>query len=148
MGERVVKQWLAAVAVIGALHAPAALGGEREVLAELLDRFLAAADQRAMHETFWAEDLVYTSSSGQRFGKAEILAGFDPPADDADSPPAAVRYAAESVQIQLLEGAAVITFRLTADQGGERIGEYFNTGVFRLQQDGWKAVTWQATRIP
>lgn len=143
-----MKKWLVAVAMIGVFHAPGAFGGEREALAELLNRFLAAADQRAMHERFWAEDLVYTSSAGQRFGKAEILAGFDQPADDADSPPAAVRYAAESVQIRLLDGAAVITFRLTADQDGQRIGAYFNTGVFRRQQDGWKAVAWQATRIP
>ncbi|MEN8820162.1 MAG: nuclear transport factor 2 family protein [Abyssibacter sp.] len=142
-----MKKWLVAAVVIGVFHAPGALGGEREALAELLNRFLAAADQRAMHEQFWAEDLVYTSSSGQRFGKAEILAGFDPPADAANAP-AAVRYAAESVQIRLLDGAAVITFRLTADQDGQRIGAYFNTGVFRRQQDGWKAVAWQATRIP
>ena len=47
-----------------------------EVLTNLLHDFLANSDKEAAHQSFWAEDLVYSSSAGLRFGKADILAGF------------------------------------------------------------------------
>jgi len=47
-------------------------------LHSLLDNFLAGAtiNDAAVHERFWADDLVYTSSAGARFGKAEIMSGL------------------------------------------------------------------------
>ncbi|HWW74504.1 MAG TPA: hypothetical protein VNZ44_03860, partial [Pyrinomonadaceae bacterium] len=43
-------------------------------LTRLLNEFLAGAGRNdaAAHERFWAEDLVYTGSSGRRVGKADI----------------------------------------------------------------------------
>ena len=47
---------------------------------------------------------------------------------------------------------AHVAFRLVAvsasdgDEPGEQ--HYFNTGTFRRLGDGWRAVAWQATRIP
>ena len=46
-------------------------------LTAMLEHFLANADSRDVHEDFWADDLVYSSSSGLRFGKADIMQGFD-----------------------------------------------------------------------
>ena len=44
-------------------------------LTKLLNDFLAGASRNdpAMHERFWAEDLIYTRSAGRRVGKADIL---------------------------------------------------------------------------
>ena len=117
---------------------------DRTELETLLRDFLAGASERAVHETFWAEDLIYTSSAGERFGKAEILAGFDD-ADDSNDPSS---YGAEDVTVRLIDDLAVVTFRLTADRNGERAGEFYNTGVFRHEAGAWQAFTWQATRIP
>ncbi|MDT8321430.1 MAG: hypothetical protein RQ826_12975, partial [Xanthomonadales bacterium] len=44
----------------------------------------ASVNDVEMHARFWAEDLVYTSSAGERRGKSEIMAslraaaGYDP----------------------------------------------------------------------
>jgi len=115
---------------------------------ELLDAFLAGASTNdiEMHDRFWAEDLVYTSSTGERRGKAETMAGLRAaaPADAEDLP----TYRGEDVNIRLFDDLAVVTFRLIAEMPDETIGEYFNTGVFARRDGQWRAFTWQATRIP
>lgn len=116
-------------------------------LSALLDEFLigASINDRATHEAFWADDLIYTSSSGQRFGKDSILSGLDAAVAEEGPPP---RYSASEVRVQDFGELAVVTFRLLAHQNEELIDVYFNTGVFRHADDGWRAVTWHATRIP
>ncbi|MEN1729587.1 MAG: nuclear transport factor 2 family protein [Pseudomonadota bacterium] len=119
-------------------------------LSAQLDAFLAGAsvNDRATHEAFWADDLIYTSSSGERFGKDNILAGMAAEAEetpDASDGPATV-YTASEVQVQDFGDTAVVTFRLHASEDGVPSAEYLNTGVFRHSDAGWKAVTWQATR--
>ena len=42
-------------------------------LTAMLEHFLANADSRDVHEDFWADDLVYSSSSGLRFGMDLLL---------------------------------------------------------------------------
>ena len=66
---------LAALALV--LLAPIATASDEAMLKEMLQDFLANADKAPAHEKFWADDLVYSSSSGLRFGKAEILQGFE-----------------------------------------------------------------------
>lgn len=116
-------------------------------LTAMLHQFLGSSDQREAHIGFWAEDLVYTSSTGSRFGKADILSGFDE-TDEEDSEPA-MTYTGEDVKVQLFGTTAIVTFQLvgTPDDGSE-VKNYFNTGTF-LKRDGqWQAVAWQATVIP
>lgn len=127
------------------LVSPHLAADDRAELERALRDFLAGANDRAVHESFWTEDLIYTSSSGARYGKAEILAGFDDAPPDGPYGPI---YGAEDVSVRVLDDVAVVTFRLTADEQGERVGEYFNTGVFRKDDGEWRAFTWQATRIP
>jgi hypothetical protein len=117
------------------------------VLGSLLDEFLAGAsiNDRATHEAFWADELIYTSSSGLRFGKADILAGLDAGSQASASVPI---YSADDVTVQDFGELAVVTFRLLAHQDDELVAQYFNTGVFRRFEQGWRAVTWQATQIP
>jgi hypothetical protein len=121
-------------------------------LRDLLDRFLAAADDPAMHERFWDASLIYTSSSGTRFGKSDILEGLREEAASEDAGEAAnvepaVRYRAEDVQVMNFGDIAVVAFRLVGDSA-EGTTEYFNTGTFRRLTGEWRAVAWQATRIP
>ncbi len=116
---------------------------------ELLDAFLAGASANdvEMHDRFWAEDLVYTSSAGERFGKSEIMKGLtEPPSpDDRDQ----TIYSSEDVDIRLFGDIAVVTFRLVAaDLAEDSGGEFFNTGVLQRRAGQWRAFTWQATRIP
>ena len=133
------------------LTAPIASAHEDPVeheIHELIDAFLegASVNDIEMHDRFWAEDLVYTSSSGERRGKAETMARLReaPPADPDQLP----RYRGEDLDIRVFGDLAVVTFRLVARMPDGSTSEYYNTGVFRHQQDQWRAFTWQATRIP
>ena len=138
---------LACLIIALAFAAPAAFAGEKEALRDLLDYFLAHADERAAHERFWGEDLVYTSSSGARFGKAEILAGMqdESAAEPADDSP---MYSADAVDIRLYDDIAVVAFRLVANETDGGVLNYFNTGTFAYRDGRWVAIAWQATRIP
>ncbi|MEE4331442.1 MAG: nuclear transport factor 2 family protein [Wenzhouxiangella sp.] len=122
----------------------AAAAGNDAALESLIHEFLAAAsvNDRAMHERFWSEDLIYTSSSGERFGKQRILDGLANAVPGAETP----SYHAEALTIQRIDEVAVVTFRLVAVGPGDDRARYFNTGVFRLENDQWRAFIWQATR--
>jgi len=130
---------------------PATLAGEGSAegaLHELLDAFLAGAsiNDIEMHDRFWADDLVYTSSAGERRGKAEIMASLRQAGQPDDQ--ALPAYRGEDVAIRVFDDLAVVTFRLVAGMPDGGVSEYFNTGVFALRDGQWKAFTWQATRIP
>lgn len=132
---------------------PAVLELER-LLAKFLDG--ASRSDPAVHEWFWADDLVYTSSSGRRMGKADILGDVkSAPPRKPDEP--VTRYTAEEIRIQQYGDAAVVAFRLVSktvstesvEEGdGTTIRHYFNTGTFVRRDDVWKVVAWQATVIP
>lgn len=136
------------------LHAQQQEAQAKEALTQLLHEFMEGASENdpEMHDRFWAEDLIYTSSSGQRFGKAEIMAGFSE-VDDTDSDPQSpsVTYTAEDIQIQVYGNMAIVAFRLvgrTETEEGMQTDYYLNSGTF-LKRDGqWKVVNWQATRVP
>ena len=116
-------------------------------LTTLLHDFLANSGKAEMHARFWADDLIYTSSNGTRFGKADIMQGFDA-ADENDSVVPGVVYSGEDVRVQVFGNTAVVTFRLVGTpDDGSAISQYFNTGMF-LKRDGeWQAIAWQATAI-
>lgn len=117
-------------------------------LTAMLQHFLANADKRDVHDSFWAEDLVYSSSSGLRFGKADIMQGFDSAPADSDAPPPVV-YSGEEIDVRVYDDMAVVAFKLigTPADGSEKL-YYYNTGTF-LKRDGhWRVVAWQATKIP
>jgi len=133
------------------LTAPIAPAHEDSVeheIHELIDAFLqgASVNDIEVHDRFWAEDLVYTSSSGQRRGKPETMARLRQalPADPDELP----RYRGEDLNIGVFGKLAVVTFRLVATMPDGATSEYYNTGVFRHERDRWRAFTWQATRIP
>ena len=122
-----------------------------EELAALVNNFLANADDEDTHAAFWANDLVYTSSSGTRFGRQEIMEGFDA-STDSDANSEAPRYGSEDMQVRIHGDTGIVTFTLVATPpaGADdaTVMRYFNTGTFLKQNGEWKAVAWQATKIP
>ena len=123
-------------------------GGE---LTQLLKDFLAGASRNdiAAHERFWADDVIYTSSTGKRRGKTEILADVRKASSSAPQDEK-VSYTAEDIRIQQYGTTAIVAFRLvgTTTKGDKtETANYFNTGTF-LKRDGkWQVVAWQATKI-
>lgn len=121
-------------------------------LTRLLNEFLAGAGRNdaAVHERFWAEDLIYTRGVGVRTDKAGILKSVRsaPPAKTGD--PTTV-YRAEDIRIQQYGGTAVVAFRLvgtTDNNGTVTVSHNLNTGTFVKRKGKWQAVAWQSTRVP
>lgn len=138
--------------VIALVTAPIASASDEEILTAMLHDFLANSATAAAHEKFWADDLVYSSSAGLRFGKADIMQGFETSDDDTASEAPDVVYTGEDVDVRLYDDMAVVVFKLVGtptDPGAARdVLYYYNTGTF-LKRDGvWKVVAWQATKIP
>ena len=123
-------------------------------LTQLLNEFLEGASRNdvATHERFWADELIYTRSAGQRLGKADILRGAKEDAAAPKKPDAeTTRFTAEDVRILQYGETAVVAFRLvgtTSKSGKTEVSNYLNTGTFVKRDGTWKAVAWQATKIP
>jgi ketosteroid isomerase-like protein len=74
----------ALIITVAALIMQSAVASDVDEITALLQDFLANSHKEAAHERFWAEDLVYSSSAGPRFGKAEIMEGFESNADEIE----------------------------------------------------------------
>ena len=145
---------LASLGCLAILFAVPAGASDKDDLASMLADFLATSDTRASHESFWADDLIYTSSAGLRIGKSDILAGFESSStedESADSEPP-MAYSGEDVDIRIIGDTAIVAFKLVGTPTDKAVSGdvlyYFNTGTF-LKRDGiWKVIAWQATKIP
>jgi hypothetical protein len=144
---------LSAVSRLAALvlvfTSPVAVASDADDLKALVNDFLADVDDAATHDRFWAEDLIYSSSSGSRFGKADIMQGFESVSEDeADAPPEET-YEAVNIQVNLYGDTAVVAFKLIATPtDGSAASEYHTTGTFVRRDGQWQVVAWQATKIP
>lgn len=145
-----MTQALLAITLAATSFAPAA--PDSITLATLLRQFLdgAGRNDAEMHERFWADDLIYTGSSGRRIGKADIMrdvrAESAPKPDDPET-----HYSAEDVRIQQYGTSAMVAFRLVATtvaHDSTSVGRYLNTGFFLKRKGQWRAVGWQATKMP
>lgn len=121
-------------------------------LTRLLNQFLdgAGRNDAAMHERFWAADLIYTRGVGQRIDKAELMKGVrSAPAAKPDD--AVTVYTAEDVRIQQYGNAAVVAFKLVGTtkrkDGTTNVSNHLNTGTFIKRKGQWQAVAWQATPV-
>lgn len=142
---------LTAVILVLSFTSSAAHASDVEELTIMLNEFLANAGVAEVHERFWADDLIYTSSRGTRTTKAEIMAGFATAENEAseEDDPAGPVYTAEDVQIQLYGDTAVVAFKLVATPPDNSVVlTYFNTGTFLRRNGKWQVVAWQATAMP
>jgi hypothetical protein len=124
------------------------------MLTQLLKEFLegAARNDVAMHQRFWAGELIYTRAACQRLGKSDILREVKA---EATAPKKAEgetsKFTAEDIRILQYGTTAVVAFRLigtTTQSGKTEVTSYFNTGSFVKRDGQWQAVAWQATKIP
>jgi ketosteroid isomerase-like protein len=133
---------------------PAQTAPDSAELTKLLNEFLAGAGKNdiAMHERFWADELVYTSALGRRKGKADIMRELRAePAATPKPEEGTTVYTAEEIRIQQYGDTAIVAFRLvaTTDKAGTKtVANYLNTGTFLRRNGKWQVVGWQATAMP
>jgi len=122
-------------------------------LTQLLNEFLAGAGRNdaEVHERFWAEDLIYTRSSGVRTNKADLMKGVRSAPSARPTDPVTV-YSAEDIKIQQYGNTAVVAFKLVGttvkNDGTKSVSNHLNTGTFVKRKGKWQAVAWQATTVP
>ena len=123
-----------------------AYADDRADLTALLAEFLDGATRNdpAVHDKYWAEELIYTSSAGRRFGKAELMQGVN---SRGELPAAEInmRYSSEDLQILQYGDTAVVAFTLVGTSAQETL-RFLNSGTFVKRNGKWQAVNWQATR--
>ena len=142
--------WSALVIIGVALNTPAQTAPAAAELTKLLNEFLAGASHNdvAMHDRFWAEDVIYTGSGGRRRGKAEIMKDVRSAPAPKPGDPKTI-YTSEDVRIQQYGNTAIVAFRLVATtekDGKIEVAKYLNSGTFLKRKGKWQVVNWQATK--
>ena len=120
-----------------------------EATTKAVEAFLygASIGSPKAHDRFWAKELTYTSSSGERFGKEHLMSGMkDAKPKDPDS--VNVWYGAEDIEVKQFGDTVVFNFTLTAEEEGKVTQYFYNTGVLIQRDDRWQAVNWNATKVP
>ncbi|HEY2390717.1 MAG TPA: nuclear transport factor 2 family protein [Candidatus Angelobacter sp.] len=98
-------------------------------------------------QEFFADDIIYTRSTGLTVTKADIISNIDVRAA-AD---AKASYDADDFTVHPYNDMAVVNFRLVMHniEGGKPVTVYYrNTGTFLKRNGKWQAVAWQATKVP
>jgi ketosteroid isomerase-like protein len=159
LDKKIMKKRFCSAAIIASIvfSIQAQTAPDAAELTKLLNDFLAGASHNdvAMHERFWADDVIYTGSGGRRRGKAEIMK--DVRSAPAPKPgDAKTTYTAEDVRIQQYGTTAIVAFRLvaTTEKPGSdatkpattEVSNYLNTGTFLKRKGIWQVVSWQATK--
>ena len=156
---RPARRFLLLFALPALVAAIAAYGGNanapdaehtRIEIAAILTTFLTPAvnNSGAGHERFWADDLVYTSSTGKVMSKADIMKSFaeapkTEPGKQAEPGPV---FTAEEILVRPYGNMAALTFRLVEHDPDGKISHFRNSGTFLWRDGKWQAITWQATR--
>ena len=134
------------------LGAAAQTAPDAGTLAKLLNEFLAGASRNdaAVHDRFWAEDVIYTGSAGRRRGKADIMHDVRSAPAPKPGDPTTV-FTAEDIRIQQYGNTAIVAFRLvgtTVKEAKTEVLNYLNSGTFVKRNVQWQVVNWQSTRMP
>ena len=110
---------------------------------------IAQTASAAVHERFWADDLIYTRSAGRRVNKAEVMHDVRSAPAPKPTDPKTI-YTAEDIQIQQYGNTAVVAFRLVATTetgGSKQVANLLNSGTFVKRDGRWQVVNWQSTRM-
>jgi hypothetical protein len=114
---------------------------------EALEAFLAAAasGDKKVFESFFADDVIYTGSSGARMDKAAVMKSIGARLGNG----AKVAYRAEDITVHPYDNTVIVNFRMAVDgeHRGRRETLYFrNTGTFLKLRGKWQVVAWHATQ--
>jgi ketosteroid isomerase-like protein len=148
--KRILSVTILVFTFLTVLHAQTA--PEATDLTKLLNEFLAGASRNdaAVHDRFWAEDVIYTGSGGKRRGKTDIMRDVrSAPAPKLGDP--TTTFTAEDVRIQQYGNTAIVAFRLvgtTVRGANTEVMNYLNSGTFVKRNNQWQVVNWQSTRVP
>ena len=149
LGRFLAAMLLMVLAAGGRAQGPAESATAREVTG-MLRQFLvdAAKGDRAGFEKFFADDLIYTRSTGAVNTKADILKNVENLKPTVESK---TIFSAEDVTVHEYGDTAVVAFRLAArtehSDGKVETDHYRNTGVFLRRNGRWQVVAWQATKL-
>jgi hypothetical protein len=157
---RPAPRFMLLFALPGLLATIAAYGGDasapdaahtRDDISTMLTTFLTPAvnNSAAGHERFWADDLVYTSSTAKVMSKADIMKAIaeDAKAEASNQTKPGPVFTAEDVLVRPYGDTAALTFRLVEHDPDGKISHFRNSGTFLWRNGKWQAVTWQATRV-
>jgi len=116
---------------------------------QLVRDFLADVPKgdRKVFENFFAEDVIYTRSTGVTVDRPEILKNIDVRATNEPQ----ATFEADGFTVHPYGDTAVVNFRLAMHNvvNGKPETVYFrNTGTFLKRNGKWQVVAWQATRVP
>ncbi|HEV3410444.1 MAG TPA: nuclear transport factor 2 family protein [Chthoniobacterales bacterium] len=117
-------------------------------LTKLLNEFLAGASRNdpAVHERFWAEELIYTGSGGIRRSKADVLRNVREAAQKPNPEEPPTTYTSEDVRINQFGDTAIVAFRLVGrtekEDGAKEVQNYLNTGTFLKRGGKWQVIAW------
>lgn len=110
---------------------------------EELDQALAKGDTATL-DRIWADDVIYTSASGQVFTKAQYPERFRSGARKFDS------FAHDDIRVRLYGNMAVLTGRSTSvlhDGGKLSAGPRRFTHIYVKQDGRWRLVAHQVTDV-
>jgi ketosteroid isomerase-like protein len=138
---------LAALLCSMAVAATPPLSPAVQQVTALLHEFLAGAGggDPALYDRFFADDVVYTRSSGAFTTKAMIMDSVRKPSSDPPS-----HFSGEDLTVHEYGDTVVVAFRLVGkiEQNGKtETLQFRNTGTFLRRNGRWQVVAWQATKI-
>jgi ketosteroid isomerase-like protein len=140
-----------AAGVKGSLRQAAPASATAHELTTMLQQFLhdAARNNAAGFDTFFADDVLYTRSTGAVVTKADIMKNVRGSAPVLET---TTIYSAEDVTVHEYGDTAIVAFRLVRHDEHSAgkppsLTNYRNTGVFLRRGGRWQVVAWQSTIV-
>lgn len=121
----------------------------QQPIQQRLDWFMQGASRGDgdVHGEFWHAELTYTSSSGQRMDKHQLMQGMWGSAPLRDEQ-VTQWYHARELELTVLDDVVIANFILVAEPvDGSEASYFYNTGVLVEDQGEWRAINWNATRF-
>lgn len=120
-------------------------------LAAMLQKFMndAGHNNAAGFDSFFADDVIYTRSTGAVITKADIMKNLRGSAPVLET---TTTYSAEDVTVHEYGDTAIVAFRLVRHDEHSAgkppsITNYHNTGAFLRRNGKWQVVAWQSTIV-
>jgi len=125
---------------------PAPSTGVQQVTA-LLREFIGSAGRQEpeLYDRFFADDVMYTRSTGATATKNTIMESVRGPKSAEKS-----TYSAEDIVAHDYGETVVVAFRLEAQiekDGTMQPAHFRDTGTFVRRNGRWQVVAWQATKV-